>query len=122
MADAPTIVWFRDDLRVADHPALAAATDRRRRVRVRVLLDEVSPGIRPLGAAAKWWLHGGLRDLAASRGARRHAGAASGTRSPGHPLVRRGDRRRCGVQPLTVQRPSTRLSPACAGVHRALDA
>ena len=25
---SPSIVWFRDDLRLADHPALRAAVDR----------------------------------------------------------------------------------------------
>ena len=66
MADAPTIVWFRDDLRVADHPALAAAVDRGAPVVCVYVLDEVSPGIRPLGGAAKWWLHHSLTALAAS--------------------------------------------------------
>ncbi|WP_448002936.1 cryptochrome/photolyase family protein [Agromyces bauzanensis] len=64
MADAPTIVWFRDDLRVADHPALAAAADRGAPVVCVYVLDETSPGIRPLGGAAKWWLHGSLTALA----------------------------------------------------------
>lgn len=64
--EAINVVWFRDDLRTADHPALdAAMADRRpgsRTVAIYVL-DEVSPGIRPLGAAAKWWLHHGLTEL-----------------------------------------------------------
>lgn len=71
-ATAPSVVWLRDDLRVADNPALRAAVDRGAPVVVLYLLDEVSPGIRPLGAASKWWLHGSLSALAddlASRGA-----------------------------------------------------
>lgn len=70
-----TLVWFRDDLRVADHPALAAACAAERsagagvaagRVVALYVLDEVSPGVRPLGGAAKWWLHHSLDSLAAS--------------------------------------------------------
>ncbi|WP_448808644.1 cryptochrome/photolyase family protein [Agromyces bauzanensis] len=63
MADAPTIVWFRDDLRVADHPALTEAVGRGASVVCVYVLDEDSPGIRPLGGAAKWWLHGSLAAL-----------------------------------------------------------
>jgi deoxyribodipyrimidine photo-lyase len=62
-------VWLRDDLRVADNPALRAAVDRSAAgggpVVVLFLLDEVSPGIRPLGGASRWWLHGSLSALAA---------------------------------------------------------
>ena len=70
---APSIVWLRDDLRVADNPALRAAVDRGAPVVVLYLLDEVSQGIRPLGGATRWWLHGSLSSLAddlAARGAR----------------------------------------------------
>jgi len=65
MTASPSIVWFRDDLRVADHPALHAATERGEPVVCVYVLDEESPGIRPLGGAAKWWLHGSLAALAA---------------------------------------------------------
>ncbi len=62
-----SIVWLRDDLRIADNPALHAAVDRESSnggsVVVLYLLDEVSPGIRPLGAASRWWLHGSLTSL-----------------------------------------------------------
>ncbi len=58
-----SLVWLRDDLRLADNPALRAALDRDEPVVCLYLLDEESPGIRPLGAAAKWWLHGSLADL-----------------------------------------------------------
>ncbi len=57
-----SIVWFRDDLRIADHPALVAAAGDGQTVALYVL-DEVSDGIRPLGGAAKWWLHHALKDL-----------------------------------------------------------
>ncbi len=59
----PSIVWFRDDLRLADNPALRAAIDRGGPVIGLYVLDEESDGIRPLGGAARWWLHGSLRSL-----------------------------------------------------------
>lgn len=61
---SPSIVWFREDLRLADNPALRAAIDRAEPILGLYVLDEVSPGIRPLGGAAKWWLHGSLSSLA----------------------------------------------------------
>ncbi|NQX12169.1 deoxyribodipyrimidine photo-lyase [Microbacteriaceae bacterium VKM Ac-2855] len=68
-----SLVWLRDDLRIADNPALRAAVDRGEPVAVCFILDEESTGIRPLGGAAKWWLHHSLDALAADldgRGAR----------------------------------------------------
>lgn len=64
MASSPSIVWLRDDLRVADNPALHAAVERGEPVVVVYLLDEQSPGSRPLGGASRWWLHGSLSELA----------------------------------------------------------
>ncbi|MGW8483807.1 cryptochrome/photolyase family protein [Microbacterium sp. NPDC055903] len=61
---SPSLVWFRDDLRLADNPALRAALDRDEPVIALFVLDEVSPGIRPLGGAARWWLHHSLESLA----------------------------------------------------------
>lgn len=60
---APSIVWFRDDLRLADNPALRAAIDRGGPIVALYVLDEESPGIRALGAAARWWLHHSLASL-----------------------------------------------------------
>lgn len=62
--DAPSLVWFRDDLRLSDNPALHAATQRGRAVIALYVLDEESPGLRPLGGAARWWLHRSLANLA----------------------------------------------------------
>lgn len=59
----PIVVWFRDDLRVSDHPALAAAAATAAPVIAVYALDEESPGLRPLGGAARWWLAGSLRAL-----------------------------------------------------------
>ncbi len=63
-AGAPALVWFRDDLRVADNPALGAAAASRRPVIAIYVHDEVSEGIRPLGAAQRWMLHHALEALA----------------------------------------------------------
>lgn len=65
MAPSPSIVWLRDDLRVADNPALLAAIERGGPVVVVYVLDEQSAGTRPLGGASRWWLHGSLTELAA---------------------------------------------------------
>ena len=59
------IVWFRDDLRLADHPALRAGVDRGGPLVLLYVLDEQSPGIRPLGGATRWWLHHSLAAHAA---------------------------------------------------------
>ena len=65
MTNSPSIVWFRDDLRLADNPALRAALDRDEPVIALYVLDEESPGIRPHGGAARWWLHHSLASLSA---------------------------------------------------------
>lgn len=61
---SPSIVWFRDDLRLADNPALRAAMDRDEPIIALFVLDEESDGIRALGGAARWWLHHSLASLA----------------------------------------------------------
>ncbi|MET4633032.1 cryptochrome/photolyase family protein [Kaistia defluvii] len=65
MADnlKPTLVWLRDDLRLADNPALTAGAKIAAPLVVLYILDEMSEGIRPLGGASKWWLHGSLDAL-----------------------------------------------------------
>jgi deoxyribodipyrimidine photo-lyase len=60
---APAIIWFRDDLRLADNPALHAAAASGRPLIAAYVHDEASPGLRPIGGAARWWLHGGLASL-----------------------------------------------------------
>lgn len=69
----PALVWFREDLRIADNPALAAAIESGAPVVCLYLHDEVSAEIRPLGGAARWWLAGSLAALSEaleSRGGR----------------------------------------------------
>ncbi|HSO46367.1 MAG TPA: deoxyribodipyrimidine photo-lyase [Rhizobiaceae bacterium] len=61
--EAPALVWFRDDLRIADNPALSAAAASGRPVIALYIHDEVSEGIRPLGGAQRWMLHHGLAAL-----------------------------------------------------------
>ena len=69
----PVIVWFRDDLRLADNPALSAAAASGRPLLSVFVHDEEIEGLRPLGGAALWWLHGALEALSdglAARGGR----------------------------------------------------
>jgi deoxyribodipyrimidine photo-lyase len=59
-----TLVWFRRDLRLADHPALAwACRDGRRAVPAYVHAPHEEAPWSP-GAASRWWLHHSLRSLA----------------------------------------------------------
>ncbi len=60
MLTSPTIVWFRQDLRVQDHLALIAAAKTGPIVPI-FILDESDPW--HYGAAAKWWLHQSLSAL-----------------------------------------------------------
>ncbi len=63
--DGPVIVWLRNDLRLADNPALAAAVASGRPVIPLYVLDETA-GVRPMGGASLWWLDKSLAALAAS--------------------------------------------------------
>ena len=65
--DAPVILWFRRDLRLGDHAALAAAVASGRPVIPVFVHDETVEG---LGAAAKWRLGEALGVLAATLEAR----------------------------------------------------
>lgn len=60
---SPSIVWFRDDLRLADNPALRAAIDRDEPIIAVYVLDDGSSGLRMPGGAARWWLHHSLASL-----------------------------------------------------------
>ena len=75
----PAIVWFRNDLRLADNPALYAAAASKRPLVCVYVFDEHpalagakstttprranSPSPRSPGAASRWWLHGSLQAL-----------------------------------------------------------
>ena len=62
---SPVLVWFRDDLRTADNPALCAAAERGVPIITVFVLDEATPGLRRLGGASRWWLHHSLAGLRA---------------------------------------------------------
>ncbi len=83
---APIIVRLRNDLRVGDNPALAAAAKSGRPILAVYLLDEPGAPARPLGGAARWWLHHSLAAFDAALRSRAR---------PGHPapqlVLRRGD-------------------------------
>ena len=66
---APQIVWFRQDLRLADQAAVRAAAAAGPVIAVYVLDDE-TPGRWRIGAAQRWWLHHSLVGLDASLRAR----------------------------------------------------
>jgi deoxyribodipyrimidine photo-lyase len=58
-----TIVWFRQDLRTRDNPALAAAAARGPVLPIFILDDGAPSAGRPLGGASRWWLHHSLAAL-----------------------------------------------------------
>jgi deoxyribodipyrimidine photo-lyase len=60
------LLWFRQDLRLADNPALEAALKRGAPVIPVYLLDDAGDGRWAPGGAARWWLHRSLSALAAS--------------------------------------------------------
>jgi deoxyribodipyrimidine photo-lyase len=60
------IVWFRQDLRLHDQPALAAAAAGGARVLPVYVLDRGAQGGWRMGGASRWWLHHSLASLAAS--------------------------------------------------------
>lgn len=62
-ASAPIIVWFRQDLRLADNPALHHASQSGRPVLPVYVLDDVTPGPWRAGGATRWWLHHSLSAL-----------------------------------------------------------
>jgi deoxyribodipyrimidine photo-lyase len=59
----PLILWFRDDLRLGDNPALTAAAKTDRVILPIFIFDQTSPKIRLLGGASRWWLHGSLQSI-----------------------------------------------------------
>ena len=61
-----TLVWFREDLRLADNPALTRAAELGAPVVAAFVLDDTAPGRWRPGGAARWWLHHSLAALAES--------------------------------------------------------
>ena len=66
MSAAPSIVWFRQDLRLQDNPALHAALARGGAIVPLYILDDAAEGRWPMGGASRWWLHHSLAALDAA--------------------------------------------------------
>jgi deoxyribodipyrimidine photo-lyase len=65
MSEAPALVWFQQDLRLADNPALEAVLERGGPlIPVYIWAPEEEGRWRP-NAAAQWWLHRSLAALSA---------------------------------------------------------
>lgn len=62
---APVLMWFRNDLRLGDNRALAAAVASGAPVVPIFILDDVTPGPWKVGGASRWWLHMSLASLGA---------------------------------------------------------
>ena len=63
MSDSPVMVWFRQDLRLDDNPALNAAAQQGRPILPVYILDDVTAAEWRMGAASRWWLHQSLDSL-----------------------------------------------------------
>jgi deoxyribodipyrimidine photo-lyase len=61
----PQIIWFRQDLRLADHAALSVAAAAGPIIPIYIHDDE-TPGDKRMGGAQRWWLHHSLEALNAS--------------------------------------------------------
>ena len=59
----PAIFWFRQDLRLADNPALTAAVESNRPLLPIYILDDINAGEWAMGGASRWWLHQSLESL-----------------------------------------------------------
>ena len=65
MTKSAAIHWFRQDLRLADNPALLAASAHGTVLPV-YILDDHNAGQHAMGGASRWWLHHSLLSLNAS--------------------------------------------------------
>lgn len=63
MNDAPLILWFRQDLRRADNPALHAAYQTGVPILPVYIFDDENAGAWRMGAASRVWLHHSLQKL-----------------------------------------------------------
>jgi deoxyribodipyrimidine photo-lyase len=60
---SPVVVWFRQDLRLADNPALRVAAATGAPLVCVFILDDETPGDWKWGGASRWWLHHSLERL-----------------------------------------------------------
>ncbi|HAR91270.1 MAG TPA: deoxyribodipyrimidine photolyase, partial [Gammaproteobacteria bacterium] len=64
MAKTPSLMWFRQDLRLNDNPALTQAAQAGPVLPI-YILDDCNPAPWQMGAASRWWLHQSLEALGA---------------------------------------------------------
>jgi deoxyribodipyrimidine photo-lyase len=57
------LLWLRNDLRIADNPALKAAIEAGDKVEA-LYVHETDKALRPRGGASRWWLHHSLNAVA----------------------------------------------------------
>ncbi len=70
MGAGSALVWLRNDLRLADNPALAAALEHGGPLALVYIYETGETGFRAMGGASKVWLHGSLSSLSADIEAR----------------------------------------------------
>lgn len=58
-----TLLWFRQDLRLDDNPALQAAIQSGLPILPIFILDDETPSEWRIGGASRWWLHHSLHSL-----------------------------------------------------------
>lgn len=63
MKEKPVIVWYRQDLRIADHPALQTAIDSGKPIIPLYIYAKDEEGRWSYGGATQWWLHYSLESL-----------------------------------------------------------
>ena len=100
---AVSLLWYRQDLRLRDHPALCAAISDGAVLPIYILDDEL-PGDHRIGGAQRWWLHHSLKAFSADLS------------SLGAPLILRRGRAPDAVRALLAETGATRIH-----VHRAYE-
>lgn len=63
MSSSPVLVWFRQDLRLTDNPAVQAAVLTGHPVIFLYIWSPEEEGAWPPGSASRWWLHHSLNSL-----------------------------------------------------------
>ena len=63
MKTAVNILWFRQDLRLSDNPALLAAIAGNATILPIYILDDENAQKWGMGGASRWWLHKSLEAL-----------------------------------------------------------